>query len=458
MKKCFRFIKSYPIIWGILGACITVGMLVLYEFEQRSQIVDAKYVNAEMARASTLENTNCPEVLMDVFLTGLKEQDLDKALRCTAIQETVSKSDVRSIINREGSFYTDLTVAPSGFFREYDDISAAELAGIYSAEIEKIWEAFPDSSKLKVLKTEVASPEVQAGSEFQSKSFQKLEDWGGECCLDMAVLLEYEDQNYVLGITLGHYRESKENYWKVFSLDSELTGTTEDAPVRKISQEEYGELAGGVRVQEFLDELEKQNVEYDLYEEREDSTDIENGLFELNYPVINPLKEDSPEKLIEAFFLGIEKEELARCIGYCTAMSGEELSKTTTDMLDKQQEAVKQVKRFCYGFMGCDYDKEHASLSEIGKTGTKIVEALDPKYFMYIDWSDMIPLEEADGQAEYLVCFRYEGKQFMCGFTLENQDGWRIRSLSGSTLGLENGEVRELTEKEYEELLERYDS
>lgn len=455
--KCFRFIKNYPIIWGILGVCITVGILALYEVRQRSQVVDEKYINAEMERTATLENTNCPEVLMDNFLAGLKKQDLDKTLRCMGIEEKAEGSDVKNIINREGCFYTDLTVVPSGYFREYTDICSIEVTEMYSEELQKIWDVFPDPSKLRIVKTGIVSPKVQMEAEFQSKRSQQLEDWGGEYSLDMAALLEYEGENYILGVTLGHYWAHKGSYWKVLFLHSELAGTTEETPIRKISPEEYEGLDGDMSTQKFLKEAKKQNVEYDLYEEREEDVDAENGLFEVNYPVIHPLKADSPEKLIEAFFLGIEKKELASCIGYCTLMSKEELAETTPELIGRQRETARQVKKFCYGFMGCDYEKEHASLSEIGKTGTKIVAALNPQYFMYIDWSDMIPLEKSDSQMEYLVCFRYEGKHFMSGFILEDQDGWRIRSLSSDTLGLENGEVRELTDKEYEKILERYD-
>ena len=175
-----------------------------------------------------------------------------------------------------------------------------------------------------------------------------------------------------------------------------------------------------------------------------------------NYFVLNPLLEDTAESTIEAFVRSIQKEDMGRALAYCMGGSPEELEHTDAEILKAQEESAEMVKRFCYGFLGDDYSEDEASLQIIGKSGRKIVQELDPKYFMYFDLTESVLLHDDGKEEQYAVLFWYAGETYVVGMPLEESDGgWYIRSLSSEDMGTEPGEIRLVSEEKLEELEKR---
>lgn len=252
---------------------------------------------------------------------------------------------------------------------------------------------------------------------------------------------------------MAHYGDS----WKVLTLGSALTDTTAEAPMRKTTEEEFAALKGTMKEKNYKKQLQKKNLDSTLFEDTGlTDEDIEEMRLPANYFVLNPLREDTAESTIEAFVRSIQKVDMGRALAYCMDESPEELEHTNVEVLQKQEEIAEMVKRFCYGFLGDDYNEEEASLQIIGKSGRKIVQELDPKYFMYFDLTESVLLQDDGKEQQYAVLFWYAGETYVVGMTLEEGGGgWYIRSLSSEDLGTEPGEIRLVSEEKLKELEKR---
>ena len=71
---------------------------------------------------------------------------------------------------------------------------------------------------------------------------------------EMMVLLEYEQKNYLLGLTMNHYKD----YWKIIDLGSELTSTTNEKPIREITEDEYKKLRETQTIKSYMNDLQKE--------------------------------------------------------------------------------------------------------------------------------------------------------------------------------------------------------
>lgn len=453
MKKIGKFLKENPVVCGVAGSFLVVGIMAAYQFVESHTTVDPKYITQELAQAETQAVVNDPKVVAGYLVEAVKDQDLDKALRGMAIDESILNNSLANLINEAGEFYTEMEIAPSGSYSTYNELAVAELAGEYAANLENLMAQLKEVGEFQVEEICYVDPKQQMEPEKLSGSSKILENWGGDCLTEMMVRISCEEEDYLLGLTMAHYKDS----WKVLSLGSALTDTTEEAPMRKTTEEEFTALKGTMKEKDYKEQLQKKNLDNTLFEDTGlTDEDIEEMRLPANYFVLNPLREDTAESTIEAFVRSIQKEDMGRALAYCMGESPEEVEHTSAEILKKQEEIAEMVKRFCYGFLGDDYSEDEASLQIIGKSGRKIVQELDPKYFMYFDLTESVLLQDAGKEQQYAVLFWYAGETYVVGMTLEESDGgWYIRSLSSEDMGTEPGEIRLVSEEKLEELEKR---
>lgn len=442
MGRMWKTLRKYPIITGILGTLCVMGIMSGYQFIRNHNVDAADYVTQELGREPTAEKLAHPRSLAAYMTEALKKRDADMALRGYALDECVLNVSLSDIIRTEGRFYTDMTVAPSGSYPTYNAVSAVELFEEAYAQLEHVWEVFPDAEQMEIKSIDYVKPEIQMGEECRSRYQKNMELWGGDGICEMAALVEYGQAEYLIGFTFVYYQDG---YWKVLHLGSELSETTADRPVRQAADGEYGELKGRMEAEAFQEDYQ----ELFGYEEMfgEETAEAGSLLLPPNYFILNSLKEETPEDVIKNFVLSIQKSDLQRAMAYCMD-GGEDREYVTSALLEEQARAGRWVKRFCYGFLGCDYPQENSSLEQIGQSGKQITEKLDPQYFMYFDIMEMLPVESTENERQYLVCCYYEGDKYLAGFTLVNDGGWRISSLS--SYDLEEGEIRKVSDEEYD--------
>lgn len=352
MKKIGKFLKENPVVCGVAGSFLVVGIMAAYQFVESHTTVDPKYITQELAQAETQAVVNDPKVVAGYLVEAVKDQDLDKALRGMAIDESILNNSLANLINEAGEFYTEMEIAPSGSYSTYNELAAAELAGEYAANLENLMAQLKEVGEFQVEEICYVDPKQQMEPEKLSGSSKILENWGGDCLTEMMVRISCEEEDYLLGLTMAHYKDS----WKVLSLGSALTDTTEEAPMRKTTEEEFTALKGTMKEKDYKEQLQKKNLDNTLFEDTGlTDEDIEEMRLPANYFVLNPLREDTAESTIEAFVRSIQKEDMGRALAYCMGGSPEELEHTDAAILKEQEESAEMVKRFCYGFLGDDY-------------------------------------------------------------------------------------------------------
>lgn len=451
MRKLFEYIRNHPIWLGIAGSVCLMGMIVCYQLSVSRGWEESTVETLELQRDAVIDKRNHPEYLVRYLLVAAKKQDIDMALRGFAMDESILNLSLENIINTEGRFYTDMEIPPSGSYSTYNEISAAELAGNYSQSIQQVFDFFAEKESLKVKKIDYVKPEEQLSSEERSKNEGIIEARGGDCICEMMVLLESQGDEYILGVTLNHY----EDYWKILHLGSSLLQTTGEEPIRVTDEEEYKALKGTLEKNRFQEELQNTSIDYELFDEETESINYEE-LLPANYFIVNSLEEMDPQQVIEKFVLSIEKKELVRAMGYCMETEIGELEHTTLDILQRQADCAKQIKKFCYGFLGCDYLKSESDLKQIGKSGSRIEKELNPQYFMYFDLLDAFVIKDNGSEIQYLVCYLYNGEYYISGMTLVESDGWKIRSLTISSDEIELNQLERIKKSEYEDIKNRY--
>ena len=89
--------------------------MTAYQFVESHTTVDPKYITQELAQAETQAVINDPKVVAGYLVEAVKEQDLDKALRGMAIDESILNISLANLINEAGeNLYTEMEIAPSG--------------------------------------------------------------------------------------------------------------------------------------------------------------------------------------------------------------------------------------------------------------------------------------------------------------------------------------------------------
>ncbi len=453
MGKLYCGLKKNPIIIGIIGVVFVIGIMAGYQYFQSDDGIDPKYINEDLEQEWNVDSINDPILLTEYFLSGLKQDDLDKMLRGCAIDERLMNVSVHEQIRTKEIFYTDLTIAPSGNWGTYNEMSSGELTFEYVQSIQKLKDVFPSPDKIKIKSVDLANPDQQLQMVYQEEIQDTLAVWGGDLLCEVLCLLEYEGQSYVVGITLNHYGD----WWKVFEIGGRLSQTNVDRPARQITEEEYEELKGTMSLKQYFRILKKENVSFEiLLDKKENKKNPDALLLPPNYFILNPLKEENPKQTIKNFVLNIQKSNLCKAMAYCMTVPMEELDRTTPQILEKQAEIAKELKRYCYDFLGVNFRKEDDRALQKGTSYQRVIDKLNPKYFMYYDMTDLMLVQDNGEEQEYVGCFYYSGDRFLTGFTLENNDGWQIKSFSASVEKLENGETRKITESQYTKILEKY--
>ena len=96
---------------------------------------------------------------------------------------------------------------------------------------------------------------------------------------------------------------------------------------------------------------------------------------------------------------------------------------------------------------------ENVSLDELGMTGEEISSSLELSEIVYLDLNNVLKIKDD----EYAAVYYFNGKHYMSGFTMkEYSQGWKIEELSCASMDLDKGQVKELTETEYNKIIKEY--
>lgn len=452
-KKIKQLFIKYPILPG----CIVIGVLIFVIFIYRSQRQqdesDIKIISKELQREATIEGFEKPSDMVQYMVHAMQKKDLDLVLRGFAIDELTLGLNIAECIDEKGRFSTESTVIPSYAYYEYLPLASVELVGDYIDTVEKVGNDYPDLEEMEFIEAVPILPEQQLLPESIMEMKTKSKIHGAECECEYMALLSKNEKKYVITFTLMR------NYglWKVLDLGQSLNGKETEDIVNEITEEEYQKLKGAASEDTFLKRIEndkKKEQESIEIEEKYPDEDI----LSANYFIVNAAYGENPEDTMRKFILEIQRKNIVGALNYTYVTdSVEEREHTTKEILNKQRDLGKEIKRLYYGLLDSDYKKERDIIG-LGKTGTDIVGMLNPEYIPYMDMNKVVPttLLSADNheENEYVALYYFGEDCYMGGVTfIETERGWQIKSLAAESAGFEAGEIRKITHKKYEELL-----
>ena len=448
MRKIWKKLKNYPELLGIGAVCILVGIIFLYKLEVRREYVDPGIATEDMARESTVDGFKEPEESVRYMISALQKEDLDMGLRGFPIDEKILGINVGEALDFLGEFSTNITYMPSEW-REFVPVSSSEITKDYT-EIFRSLESQFAGKNVTVEAVRALMPQKQMGTQYHRNSQQICQIWGADSRIEALAKLTVDGADYALPVTLFRY----DDFWKTDSFEASLL---EESGIFSCDSEEYDELTDEKEeeaLKEFLEDSDKEKSQEQTEEEEEEILP-EEALLPANYVLYNTVFSQTPEKAIENFILSMQKNDLSSMMIY-TDLYGEEdpLSQDLTEILIRQGEVAEQIQTFYYYLMGNEFAAtENVSLDELGMTGEEISSSLELSEIVYLDLNNVLKIKDD----EYAAFYYFNGKHYMSGFNMkEYGQGWKIEELSCASMGLDKGQVKELTETEYNKIIKEY--
>lgn len=448
MRKIWKKLKNYPELLGIGAVCILVGIIFLYKLEVRREYVDPGIVTEDMARESTVDGFKEPEESVRYMISALQKEDLDMGLRGFPIDEKILGINVGEALDFLGEFSTNITYMPSEW-REFVPVSSSEITKDYT-EIFRSLESQFAGKNVTVEAVRALMPQKQMGTQYHRNSQQICQIWGADSRIEALAKLTVDGADYALPVTLFRY----DDFWKTDSFEASLL---EESGIFSCDSEKYDELTDEKEeeaLEEFLEDSDKEKSREQTEEEEEEILP-EEALLPANYVLYNTVFSQTPEKAIENFILSMQKNDLSSMMIY-TDLYGEEdpLSQDLAEILIRQGKVAEQIQTFYYYLMGNEFAAtENVSLDELGMTGEEISSSLELSEIVYLDLNNVLKIKDD----EYAAFYYFNGKHYMSGFNMkEYGQGWKIEELSCASMGLDKGQVKELTETEYNKIIKEY--
>lgn len=448
MRKIWKKLKNYPELLGIGAVCILVGIIFLYKLEVRREYVDPGIATEDMARESTVDGFKEPEESVRYMISALQKEDLDMGLRGFPIDEKILGINVGEALDFLGEFSTNITYMPSEW-REFVPVSSSEITKDYT-EIFRSLESQFAGKNVTVEAVRALMPQKQMGTQYHRNSQQICQIWGADSRIEALAKLTVDGADYALPVTLFRY----DDFWKTDSFEASLL---EESGIFSCDSEKYDELTDEKEeeaLKEFLEDSDKEKSREQTEEEEEEILP-EEALLPANYVLYNTVFSQTPEKAIENFILSMQKNDLSSMMIY-TDLYGEEdpLSQDLAEILIRQGEVAEQIQTFYYYLMGNEFAAtENVSLDELGMTGEEISSSLELSEIVYLDLNNVLKIKDD----EYAAFYYFNGKHYMSGFNMkEYGQGWKIEELSCASMGLDKGQVKELTETEYNKIIKEY--
>lgn len=423
-KIRFDFVMGVALIVLLIGGCC------VYQWWKNRHEIVSTVIPIELAREATIEKIYDPKDMVTYMIQAAEMQDLDMALRGFPIDEQCLAVNTAKIVEKANVFSNSVAIAPSGWYLNYFPISSVELTGNLAESYDQFVQGISEYGKLEIESIDYARPDIQSSSEYQQESSELCETWGAKKSTELCVLLTDGTKYYVTGMTMIRY----DDYWKVFALNSKLTGITEGKPCIPITKSEYDKLTVRGKeqgLQKILegDDTKKQQKEWaEKEKEVKEVLESEEALLTPNYFVVNRNYGDTPEDLIEQFTLYLQRYDLTSMLNYGNGDTAENPEHITVEQLCAQKDFAIQIKNFYFNLLRGKSGTKKITLEELGQSAEDTVGETNPDQTFYMD---LMSVKEKDKDTgEYIVSYWYGGDAYKVEFFLkESESGWWIDAI-----------------------------
>ena len=355
--------------------------------------------------------------------------DLDMALRGFPIDEIGLSIDTEKIIEAKDAFANEATVAPSARYEVYFPITSAELTGKYTEEFSKFSDMLNEKKLVEVKSIDYLKPDAQIKSDYQLNSRTLCDIYGAEQCCEVSALLSDGQEFYMMSCIVAKYND----YWKILSLSSGLSGTTSEKFFIPVTYDNYQSMCNEKVQLELLWKKELSQTKIEEIEEKEKNEKeiiSKNGaLLPPNYFVVNQAYGKTPRELMEKFTIYIQRKDMTSMLnyGYMDEIGNE--NHTSKEILIAQKDFAIQLKKFYFDLLRNKSGENVQSLDDLGETAAEIVENQNPDNTFYVDFMDI--KESKRGKGLYIVSYWYNGEEYLAEYRLvETNKGWKIKEFN----------------------------
>lgn len=383
---------------GSILIAILVGVLLEYQRQDDSWELVYEAETSEQAREETVRGYKEPEELIAYMFYQIQNGDLDLALRGCPVQQMAEGFLLRSYIEFTESYEPMEMLPPADRdSTAYVGISKLRLADYYAKWIEKCGSIMGPGHHVKLLDMIEDVPEEPDGMYYQNRT-SICEIIGAQKLREMLIYAEIDGEIKELRWTLARHGSR----WRVLLFTS-LEG--------------YGAEQPDVRDSKAVMD-DKHVIDYTCED-----------VLPVNYIVLNDNSEESPEKLIERFFLYLMREDVLSAASYMELYDPEQPLHTNMEILKSHADAGVQFQSFYYKMIFGKQWRYEWYFRDLAARAKDLVEEVGTEQAVTIDlWSVQALTEPSEEQMVYQVSYFYDNS-YTATFTLVNHNGWRIQSI-----------------------------
>lgn len=413
-----KIINKNPILIGVMGIILLVVFLVIQSILYKVREIEPTYEMQETKREKNMTTKTPAEAVLYLW-EAAQAEDTDRALRVFPISAITSKAKINNIIKKEQTFYGDIAPAPAKNYGIYYSLAMAEIELPYLKLYERFIEKFQ----------QIESPDLKEiyyipFNEKQEKEFLSLQDDIGaeEGCI-MYATVESDGKEYGILLELVKYGKT----WMIYDIEEDF------------EQVSSFELKSKIQVEDG--DLEKKKEFEKITKKRRKIIESVEVFLGSNYTWWNSSYGKSPEELMETFIHYIQKSRVDVVMTLGNSNTEDiELEEVNVPAMEAKSGFAKKLKYFFYCMLLEEDVSEPLKLQELDMSVDKLVDALNPKYFFYMDMVKMISVSEN----VYEIYFLYETNYYKFDFEfIKFEQGWQIHDICN---------MEKYTAEEYREL------
>jgi hypothetical protein len=461
-RQRYKLIEKYPILVGLVLIIALMSVLLFQKYWSERPEGQWTVLTNDLAREGTIEQFQNPEDLIKYTVAALKKEDLDMLLRACSIDEKLLSNPFYTILDREKKFGYEMVLPPSANYEEYRPLSSAILTKYYTDQYDFFQKQVKKLGAVKLEKVGVLYPQKQLDAETLSETTRSCNEWGASIAVQMTALLQTDQGHYMISFTVTkHY-----GYWKIFDFGAEIMNMENGQFLTATNPKEFDDTIGKTDVMSFLKTLDneiaygKDVVKKKTDEESEKNVVVkhpEKEILPSNYFIVGASYGKEQKDTIQKFVMAIQKKDPIKALSYCNMDNAEkDLNTVTSQRINTQANYARQLSYFYYSLLGEPYFQGEKTLAGLNQTAAGILERINPQFipYMYSDEILKVTSGEDSKEEQYVAFYSLNGKRYMAGYTLiKLEKGWQILSLSAPEKGLEPGEVKEITWKQYQKML-----
>lgn len=381
---------------GIGVILVLIGSLFLYQ-----RHVDAKNVIPQsewQAKADefSVEGYEEEEDLIAYMLWQIQEKNLDYALRGCAVQDLAKYFSMTYYIEYTEQ-YPDLNLIPPADYGSsaYEAISVSRLSRDYAVKLENAFQMLSKYGNLKLVDAVEDVPENPDGKYYERQD-KICEILGSRSIREMLITVRTDQGTIEMRWTLARYKR----FWKLLLFNPLEQYQSADMDISMCSEEIMGLLDANVN---------------------------ESDVIACNYYFVNDCSEESPEELLNRFFLYLQKQDVWSAMTYYELYD----QKPSADMtyFERQSQAAVEIQNLFYHMFMPDENMKAWYLRDMDDRADQLVEELSTAQMIYSNFENFEILESSENKTKCRMVYVYNNRCEWINFNLIYDNGWKIESM-----------------------------